>query len=77
MHWLQTLDTSLFRFINGSLSNPLFDSVMPWVSGNRFFAPLVLLAAAVLVWRGRTQALICVLALATVVPLGDQKRVGS
>ena len=71
MHWLQTLDTRLFRFINGSLSNPLFDAVMPWFSGNRFFAPLVLLAAAILLWRGRTQALICVLALATVVPLGD------
>ncbi|PYI88485.1 MAG: hypothetical protein DME26_03545, partial [Verrucomicrobia bacterium] len=71
MHWLQTLDTSLFRFINGSLSNPLFDAVMPWLSGNRLFAPLVLLAAAILLWRGRTPALICVLALATVVPLGD------
>jgi hypothetical protein len=25
MHWLQTIDTALFRFINGSLSNPFFD----------------------------------------------------
>src|SRR5450759_4994064 len=71
MHWLQTLDTSLFRFINGSFSNPLLDAVMPWFSGNRFFAPLVLLAAAVLIRRGRTQALICVLAIVIVVPLGD------
>ena len=44
MHWLQALDTSLFRLVNQSLSNPLFDRVMPWFSGNRFFFPLVLVA---------------------------------
>ena len=34
MHWLQTLDTDLFHFINRSLSNPLFDRLMPVLSGN-------------------------------------------
>jgi membrane-associated phospholipid phosphatase len=33
MHWLQTLDTALFHFINRSLSNPLFDWLMPLLSG--------------------------------------------
>ena len=28
MHWLQTLDVELFRFINRSLSNPVFDAAV-------------------------------------------------
>ncbi len=71
MHWLQTLDTSLFRFVNQTLSNPVFDVIMPLASGNPFFAPLVLLAAAIFIWRGRGRAFVCVLMLITVVALGD------
>ena len=33
MHWLQTLDTGLFHFINRSLANPFFDWLMPILSG--------------------------------------------
>ena len=33
MHRLQTIDTGLFHFINRSLSNPLFDRLMPVLSG--------------------------------------------
>ncbi len=33
MQWLQALDTALFHFINGSLSNPFFDRIMPVLSG--------------------------------------------
>ena len=33
MHWLQALDTGVFHFINGSLSNWFFDLVMPVLSG--------------------------------------------
>ena len=35
MHWLQSLDTALFHFINGALANPFFDWLMPVLSGNR------------------------------------------
>ena len=34
MHWLQTLDTHLFLFVNRSLANPFFDWLMPVLSGN-------------------------------------------
>jgi hypothetical protein len=71
MHWLQTLDAGLFSFINQSLSNPLFDKVMPWLSGNRLFAPLVLIVAALVIWRYRVKGLLFVFMLALIVPLGD------
>jgi membrane-associated phospholipid phosphatase len=64
MAWLQALDTSLFRFINQSLSNPLCDVLMPWLSGSRWFIPLAVLLAAALVWRGRRKA-VCFLLLLT------------
>ena len=33
MQWLQSLDTALFHFVNGTLGNPLFDWLMPILSG--------------------------------------------
>src|SRR4051794_8131755 len=51
MHWLYTLDVSLFRFINLRLSNPLFDRVMPFFSGNPVFFPLLIGAALLLIWK--------------------------
>ena len=71
MHWLQTLDTELFRFINLTLINPVFDVVMPFASGNALFAPLLLLAGVLLLWKGRARGALCVLMLALIVPLGD------
>src|SRR3989304_502865 len=71
MHWLQTLDAGLFRFLNQSLSNPLFDEVMPRLSGNRLFGPLVLVVAALVIWRHRLKGLLFVIMLALIVPLGD------
>jgi undecaprenyl-diphosphatase len=40
VHWLEQLDVALFRFINGTLSNPFFDQLMPFVSRNPFGGPL-------------------------------------
>ncbi len=71
MLWLQTLDVALFRFINQTLSNPLFDVAMPWLSGNRLFVPLVLLFAAGLIWRGRGKAVLFIFLLALVVGVTD------
>ncbi len=62
MSWLQALDVTLFRFVNDTLSNPLFDRVMPWLSGNRFFVPGLLLVLGLVIWRGRAKgALFCLL----------------
>src|SRR6266568_2854442 len=71
MHWLQTLDAGLFRFINLTLSNPVFDAVMPFASGNIFFFPALALVAAFLVWKGGPRGSLCVVLLVLIVWLGD------
>ena len=71
MHWAQTLDTELFRFINLSLMNPVFDTVMPFLSGNAFFRPALLALGLVLIWKGRHRGLLCVCMLVVVLALGD------
>lgn len=40
------LDWTLFHFINGSLSNPLFDAVLPWCREPLFWVPLYLFIAS-------------------------------
>ncbi len=74
MHWPQALDTSLFRFINESLSNRFFDVVMPYASGKNAgttFFPLVFLAAVALVWKGGVRGRLCVFMLAVILWPGD------
>ena len=71
MHWLQTLDTSLFFFVNRSLANPVFDWLMPVLSGNAFFVPVLLLLIVGLLWKGNARLRLCVLLLMIILPLGD------
>jgi 4-amino-4-deoxy-L-arabinose transferase-like glycosyltransferase/membrane-associated phospholipid phosphatase len=75
MHWLQTLDTGLFYFINRSLSNPLFDWLMPLLSGgNGVMQWFVLLAAAAAIAAlcfGNARVRLCALLMMLVVALGD------
>ena len=71
MHWLQAIDTDLFRFINQTLSNSFFDLLMPFASGNRFFIPAVLAAAAFLAWKGGARGRLCLLMLILIVWPGD------
>ena len=69
--WLQSADAALFRFLNQSLSNPLFDWLMPILSGNKLFVPMVLVAAVALIWRQRTKGALCVAFILLAVALGD------
>src|SRR5262249_2127392 len=71
MDWLQALDVTAFRFINGTLSNPFFDKLMPFVSGNVFFAPVLGVLAVLLVWKTRERGLICILMLGIIVGTCD------
>src|SRR3989442_14217485 len=71
MHWLQSLDVALFRFINLTLSNPLFDRIMPFFSGNSLFVPLLIVLAAILIWKAGARGRVCVAMVALVVCLGD------
>ena len=71
MSWPLALDVSLFRFINDTLSNPLFDAVMPWLSGNRLFIPAAILVGAFLIWRDRVKGTLFLVVLAAAIAVTD------
>lgn len=50
MAWWQTIDTTLFHWINGSWSNPVFDALLPLFREKWFWAPLYLFLA-VFAWH--------------------------
>src|SRR6185503_11236091 len=71
MDWIRSLDVAVFRFINLGLSNPFFDRIMPFLSGNSLFVPLLIVLAAILIWKAGTRGRVCVVMVALVVGLGD------
>ena len=71
MHSLQAFDITAFRFINGELVNPVLDVVMPFVSGNAFFVPLLALAAIALLWKGGVRGVVFLLILAVAIAITD------
>lgn len=71
MSWLHALDVTLFRFVNDTLSNPLFDTVMPWLSGNGLFIPALLVFLGLLCWLGRTKGALFCLLLALAIAVTD------
>lgn len=71
MQWLQHVDESLFRLINHGLANPVFDRIMPLLSGNALFFPALVLLAAWLIWRGRSRGLLCLLMLVLAAGVAD------
>jgi len=75
MHWLQTLDTNLFYFVNRSLVNPFFDWLMPVLSGNNgvkgWFILLAIAAGLALLWFGNRRARLCVLLMVLIVATND------
>jgi undecaprenyl-diphosphatase len=75
MHWLQTLDTRLFDFINQSLVNSFFDWLMPILSGDHgvktaFLVLAITTGVALLCW-GNWRARLCALFLVLIVPTND------
>lgn len=71
MHWLQTLDVSLFHWVNPTLSNSFLDVLMPFCSGNAYFVPALVLVCIGLIWRGGVRGRVCVLMIVLAVGLGD------
>lgn len=67
MDWLSALDLAAFRSVNQTIANPVLDVVMPFLTGNRFSLPIVVLG---IVWllakcgsRGRAFVLVAAVAL--------------
>lgn len=75
MHWLQTLDTNLFFFVNRSLVNPFFDWLMPVLSGNNGvkneFIALAVAAGLALLCFGSRRARLCALLMILIVATND------
>jgi membrane-associated phospholipid phosphatase len=71
MQWFQDLDVGLFRYLNQELVNPTFDQVMPFLSGNKFFIPALVVAGILLIWKGGARGRVCVFMLAVIVSFGD------
>ena len=71
MAWLQAMDTGVFRWVNQSLANPVFDWLMPKLAGHPLFLPGSLAAALLLVWKGGRRGRLFVLCLALTLPVAD------
>jgi membrane-associated phospholipid phosphatase len=78
MHWLQSLDTALFHFINGTLSNPFFDWLMPILSGRGVpWLMAVVVAVPGILFFASPRLKLCALLMVLVVALGDPLVVGT
>ena len=71
MHWLEAIDVGVFRFINGTLSNSVFDVIMPFASGNKFFFPALAVVGILLLWKGGKRGWLCALMIALILWPGD------
>ncbi len=71
MDWLVALDLSVFRFINHTLSNPVFDWLMLFLSGNSYSLPLIIGVAIWLLTRCGAKGRCFVVVLALSLWLGD------
>src|SRR5690242_10916473 len=75
MDWFHRLDVALFRWINLGLSNPAFDVLMPFASGDGWsralFFSLAACAGVLLLWKGGSRGWVCLLMLGLVLAIGD------
>lgn len=69
--FLLQLDRHLFYFVNHTLSNSLFDVIMPWLRNPRFWIPLYIFIIGFSIWRYRKTGLWLVVMLAITVGVAD------
>jgi membrane-associated phospholipid phosphatase len=65
------VDVGVFRFINETLSNPFFDAIMPFASGNRFFFPVLAIVGMLLLWKGGKRGWLCAMMAVLILWPGD------
>lgn len=71
MMGLDAIDTAVFRFVNLRLSNPICDWLMPFVSSNDFFYPVLILLGGLVAWKGGLRGRLCVPLLLAIILIGD------
>lgn len=72
---LNSVDTALFRFINSSLSNPVFDVIMPFLTDLNKQQIVLGLVLALLLWmliRGNKRIRLTALVLIITIIISDQ-----
>lgn len=77
MESLQSLDLTLFRFVNEGLKNPFLDWAMPLFSSNALFVPVLVLLGGWLLWKGGSRGRLMLVFLLLVLALGDGLILGS
>lgn len=70
--WLVNIDIEVMRFMNVTLSNPVFDVVMPIVTSEIFVRSILVLAVLIMIWKGGKYGRITALLAVLVVILSDQ-----
>jgi undecaprenyl-diphosphatase len=68
---LAQLDTALFYFFNGTLSNPLFDKIMPVITATGNWRPVAAAAGLFWLWKGGSKGRWSVLYAAAVWGVSD------
>lgn len=71
LHSLLSWDADLFHFINSSLSNPMFDYLLPWCREKWFWAPVYLFIAVFVLLNYPQRGWIVLLGLIAVVFISD------
>jgi undecaprenyl-diphosphatase len=72
---LESIDISLFRFLNGSLSNPIFDFLMPFITDLNKQRLVLVFVALILLWmllRGKQHVKIAAVLLIVTIVFSDQ-----
>ncbi len=72
MDILLKIDTACFHFINGTLSNPIFDFIMPLFHHTKYFIPLLLLPWLLAVFYDKPNRWKLVFIIPLVIILVDQ-----
>ncbi len=71
LDWLLSIDVSLYSFVNSSLANPVFDSIMPIITNVRWWMPVYVIGLLLLFWKGGQRGRICTLLLLSCVAITD------
>ncbi len=71
MACLQSIDTALFRLVNQSLANPVFDWLMPKLARPALFLPVLLAVCAFFLWKGGRRGRLFILCFGLAIGLTD------
>lgn len=66
-----TFDPTVFHWVNQVWTNPFFDRLMPFLSGNRFFVPCLVLLAGLIAWRGGRRARCFLIVICLSIAIGE------